>query len=107
MRTLASVDLPDPLGPMIAWISPGRILRSTPFRISLPSTVAWRSSTSRIGSVIVHSPLRQTSSVRGHGAAQVHIVSLDLDLEGRHGLGSGQAPDRPRAHRELGAVLRA
>src|SRR3954449_11377611 len=31
----ASVDLPEPLGPMMAWVSPVRMVRLTPFRISL------------------------------------------------------------------------
>ena len=30
----ARVDLPEPLGPMIAWVSPCRTVRSTPRRIS-------------------------------------------------------------------------
>ena len=33
-RVLASVDLPEPFGPMMAWTSPGRTTRSTPFRRS-------------------------------------------------------------------------
>src|SRR5215203_4754929 len=33
MIALASVDLPDPFGPIIAWISPERTWRSTPLRI--------------------------------------------------------------------------
>jgi hypothetical protein len=32
--TAASVLLPDPLGPIIAWISPGFTSRLIPFRIS-------------------------------------------------------------------------
>src|SRR5438034_7834330 len=39
----ARVLLPDPFGPMIAWISPCLTWKSTPLRISLPSMVAWRS----------------------------------------------------------------
>src|ERR671920_2446290 len=35
MTALASVDLPDPLGPMRAWNSPSRTWRSTPLRICL------------------------------------------------------------------------
>ena len=38
-RTDARVDLPEPLGPMRAWSSPGWITRSTPRRISTPSAV--------------------------------------------------------------------
>src|SRR5687768_460164 len=36
MITPASVDLPDPLGPMSACTSPWRTVRSTPCRISFP-----------------------------------------------------------------------
>ena len=39
----ARVLLPDPFGPMRACTSPWLIVRSTPFRISLPSTETWRS----------------------------------------------------------------
>ena len=35
-RALASVDLPEPLGPISAWTSPAPTVRSTPFRISAP-----------------------------------------------------------------------
>ena len=48
----ASVDLPDPLGPMIACVSPPLMVRSTPLRISLgPSSVATVTCRSRISSV--------------------------------------------------------
>src|SRR5206468_12727801 len=43
----ASVDLPEPLGPMSAWISPLLALRSTPLRISRSSTRTWRLRISR------------------------------------------------------------
>ncbi len=47
----ARVDLPDPLGPMIAWVSPVRIVRVMPLRISVSpasvSTVTCRSRISR------------------------------------------------------------
>src|SRR4029450_10152131 len=42
MSTWASVDLPEPLGPMTAWTSPDRTVRSMPRRISLPATPARR-----------------------------------------------------------------
>src|SRR5687768_17358781 len=35
MIALDRVDLPEPLGPIRAWISPERTVRSTPLRISL------------------------------------------------------------------------
>src|SRR5207244_2502287 len=92
MRTLARVDLPDPFGPMMAWISPGRTLRLTPRRISLPSTVAWRSSTSRIGSAISHhSFVTENMSGNRYRPSHVDVVALDLHLVGGHWLG-GRAP---------------
>src|SRR3954464_6303458 len=43
----ASVDLPEPLGPIRAWISPLLTSRSTPLRISRSSTRTWRFRISR------------------------------------------------------------
>src|SRR3954453_161762 len=43
----ASVDLPEPLGPIRAWISPLLTSRSTPLRISRSSTRTWRWGMSR------------------------------------------------------------
>ncbi len=48
-RVKARVLLPDPLGPIRACTSPWFIVRSTPFRISFPSTETWRS---RISSLV-------------------------------------------------------
>src|SRR5437763_6816381 len=42
MMVFARVDLPEPLGPIRACTSPRDTLRSTPLRISLPSTVTCR-----------------------------------------------------------------
>src|SRR3954447_11507454 len=42
MITFASVDLPEPLGPMSAWNSPERTCRSTPLRICLSPAWTWR-----------------------------------------------------------------
>src|SRR3954452_175812 len=42
MIALASVDLPDPFGPMRAWIWPSSIVRSTPLRISFSPARTWR-----------------------------------------------------------------
>src|SRR3546814_16809479 len=39
---LPILDLPEPLGPIMACTSPASIVRSIPFRIGLPSTVACR-----------------------------------------------------------------
>src|ERR1700754_1338322 len=42
MIALASVDLPEPLGPISAWNSPARTCRSTPLRICLWPALTWR-----------------------------------------------------------------
>src|SRR5262245_1151915 len=47
MIAFASVDLPDPFGPIRAWIEPLSTSRLTPLRISLPSAVTCRSRISR------------------------------------------------------------
>ena len=39
---LASVDLPEPFGPISAWNSPERTCRSTPLRICLSPAETWR-----------------------------------------------------------------
>ena len=48
-NTLASVDLPEPLGPNSAWISPGATVRSTPRRIGVEPALACRLRTSKSG----------------------------------------------------------
>src|SRR3989339_1593928 len=50
-----NVDLPDPFGPMTAWTSPCLIVRSIPFKISLPSTATWRFLISKVFIVQHHS----------------------------------------------------
>src|SRR4051794_37316601 len=47
MTALASVDLPDPFGPIIAWISPERTWRSTPLRIAFSPAATCRFRISR------------------------------------------------------------
>src|SRR4051794_5646212 len=47
MITLASVDLPEPFGPMRAWISPLLTVRSRPLRIFLSPAWTWRLRISR------------------------------------------------------------
>src|SRR6185503_10539844 len=49
MIVFASVLLPEPFGPINAWISPLRTVRLRPLRISLPSTDAWRFSITSSG----------------------------------------------------------
>src|SRR5687768_13619664 len=42
MITFASVDLPDPFGPISAWISPFETSRSSPLRISFSPALTYR-----------------------------------------------------------------
>src|SRR6195952_3047311 len=50
----ANVDLPEPFGPMIAWVSPELTVRSTPRRISCgPSSVCTETCRSRISRVAI------------------------------------------------------
>src|SRR3954447_1740470 len=42
MIALASVDLPDPFGPISAWIWPSSMVRSRPLRISFSPARTWR-----------------------------------------------------------------
>src|SRR5450759_1962879 len=56
MRAYASVVLPDPFGPMIAWTSPLPTTRSIPWRISVSGAAmgaTWRSRISRYWSLTV------------------------------------------------------
>src|SRR6266516_1755948 len=54
MIAFASVDLPDPFGPISAWTSPAGTRRSIPRRISLPSAVTSRPLTSSSGTSRLH-----------------------------------------------------
>src|SRR5688572_7556844 len=49
MITFASVDLPDPFGPISAWISPFETSRSSPLRISFSPARTYRFLISRSG----------------------------------------------------------
>src|SRR4051794_8144492 len=62
MIAFASVDLPEPFGPISAWISPLPTDRSTPFKISLSSALTCRSriSISDIGLRLSESGKRST-----------------------------------------------
>src|SRR5918912_1969356 len=102
MRTLASVDFPEPFGPIIAWTSPCRTVRSIPLRISLPSTLARRP---RISIVAVGTAV----SVIAHLVVVVHEDVAVLDLHGEHadGLRRRQRGRPPRLEVERRPVLRA
>src|SRR6266850_2213623 len=52
MRAFASVLLPDPFGPMRAWISPLFTVSVSPLSIGLPSTAMWRLRISSVGLLI-------------------------------------------------------
>src|SRR4029079_18724426 len=69
MITLDRVDLPEPFGPISAWISPWRTIRSIPRRIGLFSTVACRSRTSKVAGVafVISSSHLDPHVVVGHG----------------------------------------
>ena len=70
--TDASVDLPEPLGPMMACTSPALTSRSIPLRISLPSTEACRFFTLNISFLSVF--FRFTFPARGPKEAPRRIA---------------------------------
>src|SRR3954470_4364364 len=74
MIAFASVDLPDPLGPISAWNSPARTCRSTPLRICLSAAVTCRF---LIWSSAMY-PLRggHGSGVRRGGGARLELDEL-------------------------------
>src|SRR3954447_7744661 len=97
----ASVDLPEPFGPMIACVSPSLMVRSTPFRISLGplpslpvSTVTCRSRISSVDMCISLFRLRCRSGsdvVQGGGHVDEHVVAVDLHGVDRDRLGRGKS----------------
>src|SRR3954452_24978927 len=72
MITLASVDLPEPLGPMSAWISFEWTSRSRPLRISLSPAATWRLRIER-------------SAIDGHQGKGVGGAGGELDELGQRG----------------------
>src|SRR3954447_22101736 len=93
MITLDSVDFPEPLGPISAWISPWRTVRSMPRKISLPSTVACSPRTSSVAGVafVISSSHRDPHVVVGYGHRErVHR----LDRRQPHRLPGGQGAQR-------------
>ncbi len=60
----ASVDLPEPFGPMMAWVSPARTVRSTPARIgfSSPSGSLTDTCRSRISRTLMRALLHCSAS---------------------------------------------
>src|SRR4051812_16901660 len=76
MIALASVDLPDPFGPISAWNSPGRTCRSTPLRICLSAAVTCRF-------LIWSSAMCPSGS--GYGSVGDSGAGLELDELGERG----------------------
>src|SRR5882757_4317132 len=120
MSTCERVDLPEPLGPMSACTSPERTSRSTPRRISRPSTDARNPSI--FSTLIAHPVLHPeiASLVCGHrtsttqfrrtwGSWEGHDHGVAVDADGIHGhrLGGGEALRLAGEQRERGAVLPA
>src|ERR671921_2794829 len=130
----ARVDLPEPLGPMMAWVSPVRMVRLTPFRISLvPCSVSMltcRSLISRVdmclvllctvpgggGAVSVWKLVRNSvvlaevgcfGAVEDAGEVHVDLIAPDLDGEDGHGIIGRQLQRFAGAQVELGAVAPA
>src|SRR3954454_9137957 len=103
----ARVDLPDPFGPMIAWVSPERTVRSTPRRISLVSspspTVTCRSRISRTDKAVRSSVAGRDREGAVRLGVDVHVLPLHADrvdgdrLGGRQvgGLAGAQVEARP------------
>src|SRR3954453_12548205 len=90
MIALARVDLPDPLGPIRAWIRPFSTSRSSPLRICLSSafTCRFRISSSAIGlHVVCGWPLDGAA----HGLSRGVARAGELDQ-----LGQGGTRKRPR-----------
>src|SRR3978361_75526 len=94
MRTCASVDFPDPFGPMSACTSPDATSRSTPRRISTPATDACRFSIRRVLNV-------------GPSDGHHHVGAPAPDPVDRYGPGGRQGVGHAGREGERRAVLRA
>src|SRR5688572_9253830 len=88
MTTFASVDLPEPFGPMRAWISPERTWRSTPLRICLSpaATCRFRISRSAMDLQVRFSGGGEADELRERGALQrlddAHLHARPQELRG-------------------------
>src|SRR5437867_2715516 len=98
ISTFARVDLPDPFGPISAWVCPCFTTRSIPLRISLPSTEAC---SPRISSVAVATAV----SVIRH--LDHHVVALHLHVEPLHRLRGRERDGLAGVEVERGTVLGA
>src|ERR687896_197976 len=99
----ASVDLPEPLGPISAWISPLSSDRSSPLRISRPSTSTWRSSMYKSWSVTSTSPLYDSRFRHG----DLDEVTFHYDVVRRHGTRRREYPNGAVHYVETRPVQRA
>src|SRR5204862_7117245 len=95
MITCDSVDFPEPFGPINACTSPDATSRSTPRRISWPSTDACKPS------------MRSTVTIARSRHSHDHVVALDAHPVHRHRLGGRKALWVSSDERERRAVLRA
>src|SRR5512141_187602 len=94
----ARVDLPDPFGPMIAWVSPSPRVSVTPLRLSLgPSSVSTETCRSLLSSVLIVVSLFSevwsagADAVGRLGGVDVDAVGAHVDREHRDRLGRGQS----------------
>src|SRR3712207_2271246 len=103
----ARVDLPDPLGPMIACVSPERTVRSTPRRISLASspspTVTCRSRISRTDNFFSSAAGREREAAVVLGVDE-HVLPLHADRIDVDRLGGRQVGGLAGAQVEAGPV---
>src|ERR687897_76949 len=93
MSTWASVDLPDPLGPITACTSPERTVRSMPRRISLPDTAARSPEISSTWPTLVGVPAWVVALLIDHHH-DVAVVDVDLALGQRDVLVGAGVADR-------------
>src|SRR4051795_12565571 len=97
MMVEASVDLPEPLGPIRACSSPLLTLRSTPLRISRSSTRTWRLRISRSanGSHLRGYEFGKGRVLQGAHDREAHAGPQQLGRAPVAGLGFPRADDRP------------
>src|SRR5215207_10052609 len=89
MIAFARIDLPEPFGPIRAWIRPFSTTRSRPLRISFSST---RTCRSRISSSAICSFLKWGSGDAGDGPLAIVLLG-ELDQLGQGG--PGERPCNP------------
>src|SRR5215212_8012371 len=114
IRTFASVDLPEPFGPIIACVSPWRTTRSIPLRIGLSSTDASRPRISSVAGAVATSarvpPFVCIVSLMAASSLwhlDHHVVALDLHRERLDGLRRGERAGATGVQVERRPVLRA